>query len=491
MMYLTNNRMHAILIILLLLISCGKKEEDAHNILVQIDDKTITIDEFKQRAEFTVRPEIFAEKSIVLNNLIAEKLLALEAERNEQILQQEQVQNFVKGIREQTMREQLFFSEIYNNVQIETKEIDEAYPLSIRAYELEFYTIGNKTVADSLSRLIEGQPDQAPQIFDQIAVFDSVPKHTMSWDDPDSYVIHDALFTKPLSENAVVGPLHLEDDTFLIAKIIGWKDQPVIGPEEVASRRLEIQKKLKEKKSEKEWQMYMQNVMKGKAIEFVPDIFNKVVELSYSVYAQGVLEDKLPIEDRSQQKEPAQFALGELMNDPSFRELTFFTINSESWSVEKFKNELASHPLVFRKSRIFTFKEYKRQFRAAVADLVRDHYLTQIAYQKKLDKAPTVLRTVMMWRDATLAQNQWYTYANALRNRPGFNPQNMKGQNNYLGQYVDSLLSAYHDRISVDYQHLQKIELTTVPMYVYKPGMPFPSTVPVFPQLTLKDALTY
>jgi hypothetical protein len=490
-MIMTNFKIQFI-VLLVLVVSCTQKEKKIEKeIVVTIDDKTITANEFKQRAEFTIRPEIFAGKQVVLNNLIAEKLLAYEAEKNAEITKQEHLINLTKGIKEQTMREQLYFSEVYDRITINPEEVDRVLPLSNRSYELGFYNIGNKKLADSLANQIAEHPDSAPQIFDRIAAFDSLPKHTLRWQDSDSYIIHDALFSQPLSENQVVGPLHLEDNSFLIVKVIGWVDNPVIGPEEIARRRQEVEKKLKEKKAEKEWLNYMQQTMAGKEINFDPDIFNKLVELSYSVYSQGVLEDKLPLEDQSGMKEPAQFALNEMVNNPAYKDLPFFTIDDTEWSIKKFKDELSSHPLVFRQNKIGTFQEYKEQFRAAIADLVRDYFLTQIAYENAFEKSPQVIRVVSMWRDASLAQAQWYRYANFLRNRPDFDPENMKGLNNYLGQYIDSLLTAYQSRITVNQTVLKNIRLTHMPMYVYKPGMPYSDAVPVFPQLTLRKNVNY
>jgi hypothetical protein len=490
MMKNINNKILPLLIIISLLYSCAEKEKK-EDIVVTINDKIITAGELKRRAEYTIRPEIFADKRVVLNNLIAEKLLAMEAEKNKNFFEPQHLQDFLKGIREQSIRERLYYTEIYNPIIIDSLEVDQIFPLSNRSYELEFYNIGSKAMADSLNSLLSENPDQANRIFDQIAAFDSVPKHIINWQDTDSYIIHDALFSKPLSENQVIGPLTLEDNSNLIFKVTGWKETPVIGPEEIALRRQKVRKKIKEKKAEKKWRNYMQEVMRNKNIEFDPAIFNKLADLSYRVYSQGALKDKLPIEDQSIQKEAIRLAIGELIDDPSYHDLTFLTIDDNIWSIEKFKNELASHPLVFRQNRIFTFEEYREQFRAAIADLVRDHYLTQVAYGKSLDKTLEVKQTVSMWRDASLAQSQWYIYAKALQTRPDFDPKDMKGNNNYLGQYVDSLMIVYEDKISLDWNVFKEIRLTRIPMYVYKPGMPYPAAVPVFPQLTLKRSVTY
>jgi hypothetical protein len=153
-MIMSNFKVYAI-VILLLVISCTKKEEQqAEEIVVTIADKTITANVFKQRAEYTIRPDIFADKTIVLNNLIAEKLLALEGEKNADIAEQEYLLIFTKGIREQAMRERLYYNDVYYQTTIDEAEIDHVMPLSSRTYELEFYNIGNKNLADSLADAI-------------------------------------------------------------------------------------------------------------------------------------------------------------------------------------------------------------------------------------------------------------------------------------------------------------------------------------------------
>jgi hypothetical protein len=68
----------------LIIISCVNKtpEQSAEKIIARIGDKTISMDEFVSRAEMTIRPEYCRgekdiHKRIILNSLIAEKLLAL------------------------------------------------------------------------------------------------------------------------------------------------------------------------------------------------------------------------------------------------------------------------------------------------------------------------------------------------------------------------------------------------------------------------------
>jgi hypothetical protein len=70
--------------ILFFFTSCGTKEDDNEVILAKIGNKNISADEFIRRAEYTIRPPYCngnskIHKKIVLNSLIAEKLMSLEA----------------------------------------------------------------------------------------------------------------------------------------------------------------------------------------------------------------------------------------------------------------------------------------------------------------------------------------------------------------------------------------------------------------------------
>jgi hypothetical protein len=64
------------------LASAPARSQPDERILARIGDKQISVKEFLERSELTVRPGPFKNKNISLNNLISEKILALEAEHN-------------------------------------------------------------------------------------------------------------------------------------------------------------------------------------------------------------------------------------------------------------------------------------------------------------------------------------------------------------------------------------------------------------------------
>ena len=118
----------------LLLNSCSKKsiDEPKEVILTKIGDKTISLNEFIRRAEYTIRPPYCREnnnihKKIILNSLIAEKMLALEAGEENELAQNERFQRYIQGRKEQAMRQWLYHKEIYGKVKLDPKEITKIY----------------------------------------------------------------------------------------------------------------------------------------------------------------------------------------------------------------------------------------------------------------------------------------------------------------------------------------------------------------------------
>ena len=72
------------------LTNCSDKQKttvDNSLVLAKVGSKNITIQDFIRRAEYTIRPKYcrrgnYIHKKIILNSLIAEKILSLEIEKN-------------------------------------------------------------------------------------------------------------------------------------------------------------------------------------------------------------------------------------------------------------------------------------------------------------------------------------------------------------------------------------------------------------------------
>jgi len=143
--------------------------------------------------------------------------------------------------------------------------------------------------------------------------------------------------------------------------------------------------------------------------------------------------------------------------------------------------------LVFRNPKM-PKADFTNEFRLAVADLIRDVYTTHDAYQKGYDKDPRVIRDTAMWEDNILAL---YQQNKILKNVSRDNLTPITLVSKHLNPVISELREKYQDQIFIDTDAFEKIQLTSVDMFVIQKNMPFPVVVPQFPILTTHNKLDY
>ena len=137
--------------------------------LVQIGDRIITKNDFIKRAEYTIRPpyckgDNIIHKKIILNSLIAEKILAIDIEQN---LLKDYSTPFLEGLKEQKMRELLLAEEIYDNIIIDSTEIKNHLYNVNKKYHIQFLSVNNDSVSMMVENLIKQSID-----FKDLRLFD-------------------------------------------------------------------------------------------------------------------------------------------------------------------------------------------------------------------------------------------------------------------------------------------------------------------------------
>lgn len=239
-MQILQNRFFAtarfILLVLLLLSGCAKKDMKTQKILAKVGNRTITVEDFLYRSELTIRPKYITKRGyelnkILLDNLVAEKILAMQAGDTCQLAKSDMFKAYIRGIREQTMREELYFKIAYNKVKTDTNEIKGLYRFAGREYRLGFFTIMKDETAREIQNKILMDPQNAGKVFDEIGGGSKTPEQTVAWKDPEDDLIHDALFTHPVRKDTVIGPLRLGKNLYILMKVLDWKDQLVFGGE--------------------------------------------------------------------------------------------------------------------------------------------------------------------------------------------------------------------------------------------------------------------
>jgi hypothetical protein len=458
------------------------KSEDG--ILAQIGEKKISVEEFLQRSELTPRPLNFKGKSVTLNNLITEKLLASEAALDGKLSRSPVLQGKLRGIKEQLMRDRLYEEVAYNKVELDPREVKDVYRASMREYELEFYTIHHKELAQRIGAAIDSVPQLSDETFKEVEqILGKKPLHKVSYKDPDDKVIHEALFTSLLDTGRVVGPLRLGNGEYIMMKVVNWVDYPLISGEDQQIRWKKVQEKLHETKALKLWRSFQTNTMKGKTIEFERNTFNAVSNLAMGYFFKKRQSDSLD----SQYPQIPMIPIGGSEVDPG---TPFFTIDGAVWTLDDFKKELASHPLVFR-TRDLSEGNFREQFKLAIVDMVGDYYLTKEAYRRSLDNSEKINREVEMWKDSFLAIGQERSILKSAAERGIIDEHDNASKLKYLESYLLDLQKRYGSSIWINHEELGRISLTNVDLFAWRPGVPHPVAVPTFPILINSENLGY
>jgi hypothetical protein len=466
--------------ILFLGISFAQKQP-SNTVLAKIGGKELTVEEFLYRSEFTVRPKPFKDKNITLNNLISEKILALEAEQNSDLMLNPALQGQLRGIKEQQMREKLYYEEAFNKVEIDTAEIINAYRLSMREYELEFYTLKSKDQAQKIEVILDSVPELTGEVFKELEeTLGKKPVHKVKYLDPDDEKINEALYSTLLDTGAVVGPIRISNGDYIVMKVLNWTDYPLIGGPEQLERWNKVEEKIHLKRAGKIWQLFLAGVMKGKRLEFNKETLELLSDLAYKHYLRNNQNDSLNIqltEIPSSEKEINPDAI-------------FFTIDNKAWSIGDFKKELMSHPLVYR-TRDLDQNNFNEQFKLAIVDMMRDHYLTKEAYKRDLDNNEEINKTVDMWKDAYLAADQQISIMNSAIDQGIVKEDDNSARLEYWENYLTALQNKYSDSTWINYNELDKIKLTNIDFIALQPGVPYPVVVPRFPMFIRSNNLNY
>jgi hypothetical protein len=452
------------------------------SVLAIIGNKKITAEDFLNRSNLTVRPARFKNKNTTLNNLISEKILALEAEKNNtSLLLDPMFLGRLKGIKEQHMREKLYEVKAAAKVVLDSNEVDQKYKTSKREYETEFFVIGDDSVSKSIGETIKRVPGSADSIFTSLETkISKKPIQEVKYLDVNDYNITEALFSSLLDKGAVVGPIKLHNGDNIIMRINNWKDEILFSGEDQRIRWNKVAEKIKQENALDLWDQYMLDIMKGKRIDYNEPVFFKLANLAYQYHVNKNLPDSVELRLNEIPK------LDEALDPKS----TFFTIDGKVWTVDDFKHELVSHPLVYR-AKFNDQKSFNHQFLQAIADMMRDHYLNKEAYSLSLDTDQGINNTINIWKDSFLAIDQEKNILDFAIQKGLIRDEDNIGKLNYWESYLTGLQKRYSYSIKINYKLFKKIKLNKIDFIALKPGDPFPVLFPGFPILISSDNLKY
>jgi hypothetical protein len=475
----------------LLVFSCSKtKNDQAEEILVRIGDKTITKNEFINRAEFTIRPNYcnrdnYVHRKIVLNSLVAEKLLAIEAGVDNDLLKNDRFHNYLTGRKEQAMRQYLYSNDFYNNVKLDSSELKKTYKLANRTFKISYLSFKENEKATILK---EGKTVQ--KIFDELSKANKLSQREVKWDDQEHDLVHNTLFTNSVEKDQIIGPLKVGENSQLMIKIDGWTDQLLMSDQDVQNRLSKISKKLTENKANQDYNKFINEIMKGKKVQFERTVFLKLVKLLEPLYLNNKKENTDFFKTNPEQQELQEKIFTTLSSElDQIRGLNFLTLDGDVWTVSDFEKELQVHPLVFREK--ITKNNFAGQFKLAIVNLIEDKFITKQAYQKEYDQLDVVKKNVNLWKDFLLSSYQKNKYLQSIDRVEDFSSDYFSIIKESLNPFVDDLQKKYNDLIEINTDIFEEIELTRIDMFVLQKNMPFPELVPQFPLITTDHNLDY
>ncbi|MCB0283096.1 MAG: hypothetical protein KDF60_10985 [Calditrichaeota bacterium] len=482
---------------LLFVQACTKEqpEQPDEKILARIGDKTISVNEFIRRAEYTVRPpycnsSMTSHKMIVLNSLIAEKLLSMEATDSSTFITHPKVQAFLTGIKEQAMRQWLYNEKATKKVKLDSAKVYKTMQWADRTYKIAYLSLPESGLADDVYKELSTNPDQFDTILLDEYGLDQIPQREVKWHESENDAILEALFNGPLKKGEVLKPVTVNNSQYVVIKILGWNRQPAITQTSQQDLFTRIADRYKSKNAMQYYEEYVSGVMKGKQLDFNRDTFYKLAEILKPVYLKSSKEKEAEINEvywgveRQAKNKDSKERLEQI------RQQSILTVDGEMWTVDDLMKKIDSHPLVFRKRKMKN-EEFEQQFQWAIADLIRDKYLTEEAYDSGYDKVNVVQRNVGMWKDSFNAQNyrDQYLVQNNLDSL--FAKNYIKIIDKNLKPYIDSLQVKYSDKIEINTEEFNKINLTKIDLFVTYNNEAYPMVVPSFPQLTTDQRLDY
>ena len=474
-------------------IQCERHSHPQEIILARVDGKSISVPEFIERAEYTIRPaycrsDDYIQRKIVLNSLLAEKLLALEAGEDNELIRNAEFQAYLRGRKEQAMRQWFYNEEIYSKVKLDTAEIRRFYRFAGRTYKIHEIIFPDSAAACKIYDDLLKTKESLQTLFQDNGDTLHIPEREIKYSEPENDAVHLALFSDSLRQRQVLGPLKLEQGLYSIIEIKGWTDNLAITDQQVRQRWNTVEEKLKDIQAAQLYTKFVKELMKGKKVEFDRETFIKLVNVVAPDYYKTEQEKRNAFSKKLWNKDSDEMILDDRSGQlQQILEQPLLTIDDQVWKVEDLQEALKIHPLVFRNRKI-PKREFAEQFKLAIVDLIRDQYVNREAYAKGYDKAPAVQRNYNMWKDNLLALYQREQYLKTIH---ADEKDPLLIIEKYLNPYVQQLQKKYNSDIEINTDEFEKVQLTHIDMFVIQQNMPFPVIVPSFPQVTTHDRLDY
>ena len=471
-------------------ISCDKTPTinlDQEVIIAKIENKVITVNDFLKRCEYSPRPaycngDNYIHKKIALNSLIAEKMLAVEFDRNKQAINENQ-RNFIEGRKEQLMRHLMLKKYGYEDIQLDSIALLKQYQLRNRTYEVE-YVIKNENVLKELNAKenIVTAKENAP-----VPSVNNISSKNLSYNDQMVDSIRELLFSSGPELNQVYGPYIATDSTVFYMKVSGWITGVNISDQQKKDTWESVKNEMTEAQALKKYSSYISNLMRDKKIKYDErnfEIFAKLVSNVYKIEKfkkEKMIQSSIWESNNAVQIETLNLA-------KNMKEKIILHHDGKNWTINEIMSLIKKHPLVFRKKNINP-NNFTNELKFSLADLFRDMHITKQGYDLGLDQNINVKSETNKWQDYIKSELIKTKYAKSFQKNSNSNDRN--NQYKLITNKIDSLQKAYSNKIKINTDKFEEIELLSIDLFGMYSNQAYNNLEPPFPILTNDHLLDY
>jgi len=204
--------------VVLLLVACTSKDILDNSraslpdslILARVGDRIITTQDFIRRAEYVPRPDYclgssYIDKKIILNALIAEKLLALE-QHSGTLDRNRYYRHYIQGRTEQAMRQWLSNVEGFEKAHPDTTTIKARYHLLGKTFDIAWFAIPNTNDIPKVKMLLASGVS-FNEIYEAFTKTDTIPRRQVQYKYAEDPILLNAWIQQAVRVHQVIGTL--------------------------------------------------------------------------------------------------------------------------------------------------------------------------------------------------------------------------------------------------------------------------------------------
>jgi len=449
-------------------------------ILATIDDKIITVNDFIRRSEYNVRPSYCngnsnADKLIILNSLIAEKLIALDSEFD----LTEAHLRLLEGRKEQKMREVLYNRDIYNKVKIDSLELNIVYDNSRKDFTISYITFPDKQMMIELKNSLEDSAFTFEELVMNMDAVETIPSRKINYNKDVTEDMYEAFFSKEVQLGQIFGPVMM-GDYYSIFRVDDWKESRNLS---AAQNRLEIttlKKTMQDIKAHINYRRYINSLMKDKKLHFhVKNFENLVMNIHTDVKALPLDKSELVMKDMPLN---SKYSMDLSEND------ILFTILDKEWTIGDIDDLIGRDPVTI--SSKVNEKTLKKILKKSIIKKIEAFYITKDAYEKSIDRHYLVNQEVTVWSDY-IRSTQWISHMIETSGYTRTETDNNTIFNELLNPVFDSLMVKYSEVIDVNEYNFSNIDLSSIDMHAFYNEQSHSLVVPLFPITTTKQKVDF